>query len=108
MYGGRVSDNLDRRVLKTYLEEYMGDFLFDDCQEFKFSNVGFDYVLPKWGDLENYTQMVEDLPLTNSPAVFGLHPNAEIGYFTNSSKAMWRDLINLQPRVAGAGGGQSR
>merc|ERR1712023_256943 len=35
MYGGRVSDNLDRRVLKTYLEEYMGDFLFDDCQKFR-------------------------------------------------------------------------
>ena len=67
MYGGRVSDNLDRRVLKTYLEEYMGDFLFDDCQEFCFSRIGFDYVLPEWGDLGNYTSMVESLPLVNNP-----------------------------------------
>jgi dynein heavy chain len=29
MYGGRVTDGYDRRVLITYLEEYMGDFLFD-------------------------------------------------------------------------------
>jgi len=108
MYGGRVSDNLDRRVLKTYLEEYMGDFLFDDCQEFTFSTVGFKYVLPKWGELENYTGMVEELPLTNSPAVFGLHPNAEIGYYTNAVKAMWVDLISLQPRTSGGGSGMSR
>jgi dynein heavy chain len=108
MYGGRVSDNLDRRVLKTYLEEYMGDFLFDDCQEFQFSNVGFKYVLPQWGVLENYTSAVEALPLTNSPAVFGLHPNAEIGYFANAVKSMWVDLISLQPRTSASGEGMTR
>ncbi len=32
MYGGRVSDDFDRRVLVCYLDEYMGDFLFDDNQ----------------------------------------------------------------------------
>ncbi|ETN24636.1 hypothetical protein PPTG_00868 [Phytophthora nicotianae INRA-310] len=46
MYGGRVSDDYDRRILTTYLSEYMGDFLFDDCQRFYFSRSGFDYVLP--------------------------------------------------------------
>lgn len=108
MYGGRVSDDMDRRILKTYLEEYMGDFLFDDCQKFNFSTVGFDYVLPEWGDVENYQQMIETLPLTNSPAVFGLHPNAEIGYYSNAVKSMWIDLISLQPRRAGTGDGMSR
>jgi dynein heavy chain len=108
MYGGRVSDDMDRRILKTYLEEYMGDFLFDDCEKFSFSRMGFDYGLPQWGELENYTQMVETLPLTNSPAVFGLHPNAEIGYYTNAVKAMWMDLISLQPRRSSAGEGMSR
>jgi len=108
MYGGRVSDDMDRRILKTYLEEYMGDFLFDDTQKFHFSNVGFEYILPEWGDILNYTEMVESLPLTNSPAVFGLHPNAEIGYYSNAVKSMWLDLISLQPRRAGGGEGMSR
>lgn len=51
MYGGRVSDDMDRRILKTYLEEYMGDFLFDNCQKFSFSNHpnGYDYKLPAYG-----------------------------------------------------------
>lgn len=108
MYGGRVSDNLDRRVLVTYLEEYMGDFLFDDCQKFYFSTAGFDYTLPEWGDISNYTNQIEELPMTNSPAVFGLHPNAEIGYFANAVKDMWFDLISLQPRRPSSGEGLSR
>lgn len=29
MYGGRVTDNNDRRVLNTYLQEFLGDFIFD-------------------------------------------------------------------------------
>eukprot|EP01040_Poterioochromonas_malhamensis_P005875 gene5875-6317_t len=108
MYGGRVSDDMDRRILKTYLEEYMGDFLFDDKQKFHFSSVGFNYQLPEYGELENYTMMIESLPLTNSPAVFGLHPNAEIGYYSNAVKSMWLDLISLQPRRVSSGEGMSR
>ncbi|KAH8046311.1 dynein light chain binding protein [Aureococcus anophagefferens] len=68
MYGGRVSDNMDRRVLSTYLTEYMGDFLFDECQKFFFSQAGYDFDLPETGPLENYTEHIERLPLTNSPA----------------------------------------
>jgi len=108
MYGGRVSDDMDRRILKTYLEEYMGDFLFDTTQKYSFSKVDFDYTLPEWGDVDNYKLMVESLPLVNSPAVFGLHPNAEIGYYSNAVKGMWMDLISLQPRRAGGGDGASR
>ena len=108
MYGGRVSDDFDRRVLSTYLAEYLGDFLFDDCQKFFFSKSGFEYVLPNDGPLEEYLDVVEALPLTNSPAVFGLHPNAEIGYYTSMSKSVWKDLISLQPRSAAGGGAVSR
>jgi dynein heavy chain len=112
MYGGRVSDNWDRRILICYCNEYFGDFLFDDCQKFYFSkksaNGAFDYEVPEYGNIENYTNMVEALPLTNSPSVFGLHLNAEISYFTNATRAMWGDLIQLQPRSAGGGEGMSR
>ena len=32
MYGGRVIDDFDRRVVNTYMDEYMGDFVFDTFQ----------------------------------------------------------------------------
>jgi len=108
MYGGRVTDSFDRRVLTTYLEEYMGDFLFDAHLPFYFARVGFDYVIPKWGPIENYTNMIESLPLDNSPLVLGLHSNAEIRYNTQSVRDIWRNLIDLQPRMADTGAGMSR
>lgn len=49
MYGGRVTDNYDRMVLVTYLDEYMGDFLFDKNKEFFFAVIDeeYNYGLPK-------------------------------------------------------------
>jgi dynein heavy chain len=32
MYGGRVTDIYDRRIINTYLDEYIGDFLIDHNQ----------------------------------------------------------------------------
>jgi dynein heavy chain len=108
MYGGRVTDSFDRRILITYLEEYMGDFLFDDCQPFAFARTNFDYIIPQLGDKSAYTDMIEKLPLENSPIVYGLHSNAEIRYNTDSVKAIWNALIDLQPRSSGVDGGVSR
>lgn len=47
MYGGRAIDNFDRRVLNTYMNEYMGDFIFDTFQPFHFfENDEVDYCIP--------------------------------------------------------------
>lgn len=40
------------------------------------------------------------MPIINSPTVFGLHPNAEITYFTNSAKLMWDNLLAMQSSSA--------
>lgn len=36
VYGGKVLDQFDRRILFAYLDEYLGDFLFDEFQPFHF------------------------------------------------------------------------
>ena len=51
---------------------------------------------------------IEALTLSNTPDVFGLHPNAEIGYYTHSAKDMWNHLVELQPQTGGEAGGVSR
>lgn len=47
MYGGRAIDSFDRRVLNIYMNEYMGDFIFDTFQPFHFfHNEDVDYFIP--------------------------------------------------------------
>lgn len=45
------------------------------------------------------SDFIDELPLINSPNVFGLHSNAEIGYFSHAVKEMWNHLVQLQPQT---------
>lgn len=98
MYGGRVSDSFDRRILVTYLEEYLGDFLFDATVPFAFyKGNGINYEVPgeQSSTQKGVLSVIDSLPLVQTPEVFGLHPNADISYYTAATKNMWRDLIAL-------------
>lgn len=109
MYGGRVTDDFDRRTLITYMDEYMGDFLFDKNREFFFAqSKDFSYRLPKQMNLEGYFNYLNEIPIINNPDIFGLHPNAEITYFTNAAKLMWDNLISMQTTSASASTGVNK
>lgn len=96
MYGGRVTDDYDRRIMMTYLNEYMGDFIFDTNQKFFFSKSGHEYSIPEAGPYDSYLKFISEMPPIYSPEVIGLHSNAEIDYFTQSSKLIWQNLLVLQ------------
>ena len=103
MYGGRVTDDYDRRVMMTYLNEYMGDFIFDVNQKFYFAkSENYDYEIPEEGIFDNYVKCINEMPNTYSPEIIGLHSNAEIDYFTQASKRIWEDMIKLQSSTGGS------
>ena len=109
MYGGRVTDDWDRRVLMTYLDEYMGEFIFDKNQKFFFQRSDYDYVIPM--EAENHEQTllhIDDIPIFTAPNVFGLHSNAEIQYYNNASKSLWTWTLEMQTSDGGDGGGSNR
>nr|XP_040226033.2 dynein axonemal heavy chain 10 isoform X2 [Anopheles coluzzii] len=109
MYGGRVIDDFDRRVVKTYMDEYMGDFLFDTFQPFNFyADDSFTYAPIAAPNRDEFIASIDKLPLNNTPEVFGLHSNAEIGYYTTAVRETWAHLIDLQPQTGADTGGISR
>ncbi|VFV23646.1 dynein heavy chain axonemal [Lynx pardinus] len=109
MYGGRAIDSFDRRILTIYMDEYLGDFIFDTFQPFHFfRNKEVDYKIPAGDEKEKFVEAIEALPLTNTPEVFGLHSNAEIGYYTQAARDMWTHLLELQPQTGESSSGISR
>lgn len=109
MYGGRAIDSFDRRVLNIYMNEYMGDFIFDTFQPFHFfHNEDVDYFIPDGSAKDVFVDYIETLPLNNTPEALGLHSNAEIGYYTQAARDMWNHLIELQPQTSDTGSGTSR
>lgn len=64
--------------------------------------------MPKQLNLEGFLNTLNELPIINSPVVFGLHPNAEITYFANSAKSLCEDMLSLQISGGGSSTGVNR
>lgn len=74
-YGGRVTDDKDRRCLVTLLRRYFHpDTLKPGC---KLSPDG-EFMIPPDGDYDSYISYINSLPMVVSPKVFGFHENASI------------------------------
>ncbi|XP_063367395.1 dynein beta chain, ciliary-like [Cydia amplana] len=105
MYGGHITDDWDRRLCRTFLLEYMQPELVDgEC----LLAVGF--TSPPNSDYVGYHQYIDDYLPDETPYLYGLHPNAEIGYLTTVSERLFRVVFELQPRDTGAqaGGGATK
>lgn len=102
MYGGHIIDDWDRRLCRTYLEEMMQPELVDGdlllCAGFK---------APTNTDYAGYHQYISDHLPSESPNLYGMHPNAEIGFLTSQSEAMFKVIFDLQPRDSGSSSGVS-
>ena len=102
MYGGHITDDWDRRLCKTYLEEYMHP---DQLDGELLLAPGFS--TPPNSDYNGYHSYINlNLP-PESPHLYGLHPNAEIGFLTTTSEKLFRTVFELQPRESGGGTGNS-
>ncbi|CAF1079469.1 unnamed protein product [Adineta steineri] len=104
-YGGRITDDRDRRLMITYAKKWFSDSLLSS--NFKFYD---NYSIPKVKRLDEYIDYIDKLPLIDPPQIFGLHPNANITYSTNRAKSMLEKIVNIQPKEATSNisGGETR
>ncbi|KAL0819776.1 hypothetical protein ABMA28_007817 [Loxostege sticticalis] len=105
MYGGHITDDWDRRLCRTFLLEYMQAELVDgECQ------LAPGFISPPNSDYVGYHGYIDDYLPEETPYLYGLHPNAEIGYLTTVSERLFKVVFEMQPRDSGAqaGGGATK
>ena len=75
-YGGRVTDDKDRRLMAVILKNFYCANIYED-ENYKFSPSGI-YFAPKFTEYEGYIEYVKSLPQYPDPEVYGFHENAAI------------------------------
>ncbi|XP_052771287.1 dynein axonemal heavy chain 2-like isoform X2 [Mya arenaria] len=101
-YGGHVTDDWDRRLLLTYINDYFNDNSIN-TPFFQLSSLT-TYYIPKDGPLSSYKEYVSMLPNIDHPEAFGQHPNADIQSQIQETRLMFDTLLSLQPQISSAGG----
>eukprot|EP00929_Paragymnodinium_shiwhaense_P038458 TRINITY_DN20312_c0_g1_i3.p1 TRINITY_DN20312_c0_g1~~TRINITY_DN20312_c0_g1_i3.p1 ORF type:complete len:2030 (-),score=489.14 TRINITY_DN20312_c0_g1_i3:63-5702(-) len=106
-YGGRVTDDQDRRCLLAILEQYVTPNILKE--DYVFSASGL-YRCPTNSDtatIEEWKEWVDKFPLTEQPEVFGMHENANISFMQQDAEKTLSVVLSIQPREAGGGDAKS-
>ncbi|GAA51425.1 dynein heavy chain 7 axonemal [Clonorchis sinensis] len=95
-YGGRVTDEWDRRTLKTVLQKFYCPAAVDE-KEYKLDPSG-TYHIPEDMHYEGYIDYIKSLPLNPDPSVFGMHENADITKDQQETNLMFSSILLTQAK----------
>ncbi|XP_056593901.1 dynein axonemal heavy chain 3 isoform X3 [Triplophysa dalaica] len=100
-YGGRVTDDKDRRLLMSLLSIFYSRKLIEQnnyhvCE-------GDLYYVPSHGLYQSYVDYIRNLPITDEPEVFGLHSNANITKDNQETNQLLDGVLLTLPRQTRGG-----
>ncbi|KAB0793663.1 hypothetical protein PPYR_13283 [Photinus pyralis] len=102
-YGGRVTDDKDRRLLNSLLSIfYCPDII--TTPGYKFSALDLYYV-PTDTSWEGCVSYIRSLPLVQQPEVYGLHENADITKDNQETLMLLNGVLLTQTQITAGGGG---
>ncbi|XP_022110107.1 dynein heavy chain 1, axonemal-like isoform X1 [Acanthaster planci] len=104
-YGGRVTDDRDRRCLMNILNDFYNKVVLEE--EHSYSVSGIYRQIPTAMDHNGYMSYIKSLPINDTPEIFGLHDNANITFAQNETFSTLSCILLLQPKTA-TGAGRSR
>ncbi|XP_075210479.1 dynein heavy chain 8, axonemal kl-3 [Lycorma delicatula] len=102
-YGGRVTDDYDKRLLITFAKVWFSDAMFSEA--FFFTP---GYKIMQFQQIGDYLDAFELMSPTDPPSAYGLHSNADITYQSNTTKTLLDTIISIQPKESSGGGGETR
>eukprot|EP00105_Crassostrea_gigas_P043640 XP_019927788.1 PREDICTED: dynein heavy chain 12, axonemal isoform X3 [Crassostrea gigas] len=104
-YGGRVTDDWDRRLLLTMLADFYTPNIINETR-YKFSPSGLYYSPPK-GTYDDYVEFIKSLPLNQVPEVFGMHENVDISKELQETNLLFDSVLLTRGGSGGGAGGSS-
>jgi len=107
-YGGRITDDLDRELFRTYGQMWVQEGVFQPNYCFNATVTEFNYHIPDAVEHPRFLEYIAKMPSKDSPPIFGLHPNADLTFRLKESVEMLTTLLDTQPKEAGGGSGKSR
>jgi dynein heavy chain len=105
MYGGHITDAWDRRTCNTYLAVIETEGLFN--KSVLGESGGKQFLSPTSSELDyqGYFDYIETAMVPESPTLFGMHTNAEIGYLTTVTNSLFATILSMSGSGSGDGGG---
>jgi len=102
MYGGHITDPWDRRTNNTYLRVLFNGQLMHGLD----LGLGAGFVAPDPAAFtyEDYAAFIEERMVAESPLLFGMHPNAEIGFLTSLAEGLFKTILDVSGGGAMSGG----
>jgi dynein heavy chain len=106
-YGGRVTDELDRRLIKT-----IGEIYFNNTKvvyyEGRESQLDFDtkgeYAISDATQVSGYIAVINRMPANDPPDVFGLHSLADVKLRRDQANEIFQTIVDVQPKESAVGG----
>eukprot|EP00040_Diaphanoeca_grandis_P037927 m.251570 g.251570 ORF g.251570 m.251570 type:complete len:3992 (+) comp33898_c0_seq1:283-12258(+) len=101
-YGGRVTDDWDRRCLVAILMNAYDRPVVNDFK-FKFSGDKHFHV-PTPETYQDAIDFLQDLPVNSPPEIFGMHVNVDISKEQQQTKTLFDSVLVTVTKASGAGG----
>ncbi|XP_060531522.1 dynein axonemal heavy chain 12 [Cylas formicarius] len=105
-YGGRVTDDWDRRLIVTILSNFLNPYIVTE-KDYVFSTIGKFYGLPDKSDYFVYLAHIQSLPSLHPPEVFGLHGNAGKTRDLQNSKLLLSSVLKAYGEISSTGEGDT-
>ncbi len=114
-YGGRITDDMDRRLFSAYTEAWLSNatltstFTFNPDHPINKIPENFIYYIPNYLELEDFMNYIQKFPEIDSPEILGLHPNADLTFRFKEVTQLLDTIVETQPKQSGSvSGGKTR
>ncbi|KAI8999183.1 dynein heavy chain and region D6 of dynein motor-domain-containing protein [Gaertneriomyces semiglobifer] len=104
-YGGRVTDDWDRRLVHTLTRDFVNPAVLNDNHQFDSNGV---YICPSGDTYQDVRNYLRSLPTDETTDIFGMNENASITFAQREASTLFETLLALSPKASPRGATKSR